>query len=309
MNWAHLKTAEFDFFLAVCGYESRATFVAKEVQKRAKETVILDYGEKSGLSYAKNRRTFELMGDTVFLPLDDEEYISKLKSAIHRCADNKPKDESVTVLFDISCASRKLMSRVLLALDNALKSRLDLKCTYAVSKYYEPPVDELPSHISEPVVGELSGWSNDLAQPPCAVIGLGFEPGRAIGCLDYLEIPEVRLFQPFGPDPRFISAVETANQQLIVEAGSRNLLPYFIMEPIDTYLKLESLVYGLLDKYRPVLIPLGPKIFSAACIVLAIRHAPKICVWRTSSGGLAQPLDIETDGNVAVFHVGAVRKV
>ncbi len=79
------------------------------------------------------------------------------------------------------------------------------------------------------------------------------------------------------------------------------------MEPVDPYLKLELLVYGLLDEYRPVLIPLGPKIFSAACIILAIRNAPKICAWRTSSGGLTQPLDIKTDGNVAVFNVGAIR--
>ncbi|MSU92011.1 hypothetical protein GE300_20870 [Rhodobacteraceae bacterium 2CG4] len=305
MDWSQLKIADLDLLLAVCGYESRATFVAEEVYGNVTQTVILDYGARSGLAYDANRAKFDKMKNRIFLSLDGD-YISRLQSIIQENAKLKPENERITVLFDVSCSSRRLMSKVLLSLDKTLRGRLDLKCTYAVSKYYEPPIDELPSHISEPVVGELSGWSNDLAQPPCAIIGLGFEPGRAIGCLDYLEIPEVRLFQPFGPDPRFIDAVETANQQLIEDAGHRHLLPYSIMEPIDTYLKLESMVYGLLDKFRPVLIPLGPKIFSATCIILAIRNAPQICVWRTSSGSLAQPLDIETDGNVAVFNVGAI---
>lgn len=307
MDWLQLKDAKFDLLVVVCGYESRATFVAKELYENAAETVVLDYGPASGIAYNKNHSKFSGMKGRTFLCLENNNYVSELEAVLKKHADLKPQGESVTVVFDISCTSRRLMSKVFLALDKALKNRLDLKCTYAVAKYYEPPVDELPSHISEPVVGELSGWSNDLGQPPCAVIGLGFEPGRAIGCLDYLEIPEVRLFQPFGPDTRFIDAVEVANRQLIEEAGNRHLLPYFVMEPLDTFLKLESMVYGLLDKNRPVLIPLGPKIFAAVCIILAIRHAPHLCVWRTSSGKLAQPFDVETDGNVAVFNVGTIR--
>lgn len=308
MDWSQLKDATTDLLVVVCGYESRATHVAEEMYNKAADTVILDYGQNSGLAYKKNYEKFACIENKSFLSLESDHYVSELEAILLKHADLKPQDERVKVLFDISCTSRRLMAKVFLALNDTLRNRLDLTCTYAVSKYYEPPIDELPSHISEPVVGELSGWSKDLAQPPCAVIGLGFEPGRAIGCLDYLEIPEVRLFQPFGPDSRFIDAVELANRQLIDEAGNRHLLPYSIMEPLDTYLKLESMVYGLVDKFRPVLIPLGPKIFSATCIILAIRNAPNVCVWRTSSGSLAQPFDVETDGNVAVFNVGVIRQ-
>lgn len=308
MIWTETKDSEFDLLIAVCGYESRATHVPQAVSKNVSSIVVLDYESEGVLAYDGNRQTFGELGKVEFLSLNNARYVTDLRAALLRLMANRETETKVRVLFDISCASRKLISKILLTLDRTIQSHLDLCCAYAVSEFYSPPLDELPSHISEPVIGELSGWSNDLSQPPCAVIGLGFEPGRAIGCLDYLEIPEVRLLQPYGPDPKFIDAVERANEQLIHEAGDSNLLPYSVMNPVDTYLKLDSMVFGLLDKFRPVLIPLGPKIFAVCCIVLAIRHSPNVCVWRTSSGQLGVPHDTKTDGHVAVFPVGALRR-
>jgi hypothetical protein len=309
MTWAETKDSKFDLLVAVCGYESRATYVPQAVSENVASIVILDYESEGVLTYDSNRQTFGEMQEIEFLPLSHARYMQSFEAKLLSLMANIEVDAKFRVLFDITCASRKLMSKILLSLDRTIQNNLDLCCSYAVSEFYDPPLDELPSHISEPVVGELSGWSNDLSQPPCAVIGLGFEPGRALGCLDYLEIPEVRLFQPFGPDAKFIGAVKQANNQLIYEAGESNVLPYSVMNPVDTYLKLESMVFGLLAEFRPVLIPLGPKIFAVCCIVLAIRNSPSVCVWRTSSGQLGIPHDTKTDGHVSVFSVGALRGV
>lgn len=308
MTWAQTKASSFNLLIAICGYESRAKFISLEVKGNVESTIILDYGSEGVLSYGANKQALGTMPQVDFLSLNDDRYVLDFETMLLRHLKNRNVGEKLRVLFDTSCASRRLISKVLLSLDRIAKDQLELCCVYAVSEFYPPPSDELPSHISEPVVGELSGWSNDLSQPPCAVIGLGFEPGRAIGCIDYLEMPEVRLLQPHGPDPRFIDAVEQANGQLIMEAGTNCLFPYSVMDPVDTYLKLESMVFGLLDEFRPVLIPLGPKIFAVSCIVLAIRNAPSVCVWRTSSGQLGVPHDTKTDGNVAVFPVGALRR-
>lgn len=308
MTWAETKDSKYDLLVAVCGYESRATHVPEVVRENVASIVILDYESEGVLAYDSNRQIFEGLGAIEFLSLNDVRYVPTFEAKLRSLMEEREVDSKVRVLFDISCASRKLISKILLSLDRTLQDHLDLCCSYAVSEFYDPPIDELPSHISEPVIGELSGWSNDLSQPPCAVIGLGFEPGRAIGCLDYLEIPEVRLLQPFGPNPKFIDAVEQANGQLIHEAGESNLLPYSVMNPVDTYLKLESMVFGLLDDFRPVLIPLGPKIFAVCCIILAMRNSPNVCVWRTSSGQLGVPHDTKTDGHVAVLPVGALRR-
>lgn len=308
MTWSQTKSAKFDILIAVCGYETRARYIPIEVVDNVSTMIVLDYESEGVLAYDINKEELATAAHVDFISLKTALYISNFENRLASFLRNGTHDEKISVLFDISCASRKLISQIILCLDRTLRDRLDLCCAYAASEFFSPPSDELPSHISEPVVGELSGWSNDLSQPPCAVIGLGFEPGRAIGCLDYLEIPEVRLFQPFGPDLRFVEAVEKANNQLIQVAGESFLLPYSIMDPVDTYLKLESMVFGLQDNFRPVLIPLGPKIFAVCCIVLAIRNSPNICVWRTSSGELGIPHDIKTGGHIAIFPVGTLRR-
>jgi hypothetical protein len=130
---------------------------------------------------------------------------------------------------------------------------------------------------------------------------MGFEPGPALGCMDYLELPEVRLFMPLGVERRFEEAVQAANSALIDQAGKANVLPYDVLDPSNAYQKLESLVHGLLPIYRPVIIPLGPKILAALAIILAIKMYPLVCVWRTSSGSGTDVRNRSAHGEVAVF--------
>lgn len=209
---------------------------------------------------------------------------------------------SETILVDMSSCSRSTIATVLLVLSAAIESRLQLTIAYALSEFDEPPNGELPSHISEPVVGDLAGWSDDLSKPPCAIIGLGFEPGRALGCIDYLEIPEVRLFMLLRNRCRFLAAVESANALLIEQARKENVLPYDVTEPSTTHQKLESLVRGLFPICRPVLIPLGPKFFCGALDPFGVEiESAILCVayiirrWRTREKS-------EGRGNDRYFH-------
>jgi hypothetical protein len=291
--------------IVVCGYEARAKFVLNRLRQPSVRTFVLDYGSKGVFSYDNNKRVMEEVSGVEFLPIDRDvggrlvEKLEKLRGQLQ--------DGELQVLFDVSSCSRSVMAAIWLSIAESLGEQATITCTYALSAFEKAPTDELPSPISEPVVGDLAGWSVDLVKPPCAIIGLGFEPGRALGCMDYLEIPEVRLFMPRGPDERFETAVKGANAALIEETGILNLLPYQVLDPVSTYQKLESLVHGLLPSFRPVLIPLGPKIFASLCIVLAIQRRPLLCVWRTSAGPRAEEYDRQASGEVAAFSVGIGR--
>jgi hypothetical protein len=204
------------------------------------------------------------------------------------------------VLLDISSCSRSVLATILLRLDAIANEGVDLTCAYALSEWFEAPSDELPSSVSEPVIGDLSGWSDDLSNPPCAVIGLGFEPGRALGSIDYLEVPEVRLFIPEGPEPRFRAAVLKANEMLLDVNGNR-AIRYDVRNPEDLYQKLKSLILGLRTSYRPIVIPLGPKMFAVVAMLLAIELAPLICVWRVSAGSGEEVADRGASGETVAF--------
>ena len=295
-----ISAQPFNLAIATCGYETRASYLFKTVALEATRSLVLDYRCEGVLSYDVNKEYYDALSNRDFIDIDDG-INTRLRTALLQAATQVEPGARLRILIDISSCSRSVMAKLLLAISDTLPGRTEIVCAYALSEFETPPDGELPSHISEPVVGDLSGWSDDLSKPPCAVIALGFEPGRALGCMDYLEIPEVRLFMPHGVDQRFEHAVCEANAVLIAEAGGQSVLPYQILDPAATYEKMESLIYGLLTRFRPVIIPLGPKIFAALAIILALRMLPRICVWRTSSGSIGEVSDRTASGEIAIF--------
>lgn len=302
-GWGRIQEEAFDAFIGACGYEGRSRFVLSSLRQTDMPVLVLDYESYGVLSYDVNRRSYEASPQTAFIPVRADAFEERLAIEISGVARARNTSSKIRILFDVSSCSRRLIARTSLLLRSRLPPGSEVVFVYALADYYLPPAGELPSHISEPVIGDLAGWSDDLSKPPCAIIGLGFEPGRALGCIDYLEIPTVRLFVPHGPDPRFLEDVVAANDSLLGEVGHEYVFDYSILNAAETYEKIESLVFGLLPRFRPVIIPLGPKIFSVMAIHLAIETMPWVCVWRTSSGDLAEARDIEASGEVVVFPV------
>lgn len=254
-NWQEAGCASYDLMFVTCGYESRSTFLQTNFQGNAERLVVLDYGSAGMHSYDRNRELLKQASPVGWIDLKQPTPESEIAGWIDVATSDIDEDSRLRVLFDISSCSRSTMAKVLTALAMESKRDVELTCAYAVSAYFDPPEGELPSSVSEPVIGDLSGWSSDLSKPPCAIIGLGFEPGRAIGSIDYLEVPEVRLFVPNGPDDRFVDAVIKANRLLLDEPGI-TVSSYHVLDPVDAYQKLESMVLGLLPRFRPIIIPL-----------------------------------------------------
>jgi hypothetical protein len=62
-----------------------------------------------------------------------------------------------------------------------------------------------------PVRGEFSAYNADPNKPLCLVLGLGFEPGVAMGIISQLEPKLSYCFWGSGVDGRFDKAVRHAN--------------------------------------------------------------------------------------------------
>ena len=299
VDWAEVECTDFDVVIVACGYEARSIHVVERYSGARSLLLAVDYGSFDLGSYNVNRSVLEREQDLQWLDARAAQFGDLVIERLTEALKLKQSEEPLRVLFDISSCSRAVIAKILLAM-KAVTSEIRLTCAYAVSQWFAPPTGELPSTISEPVVGDLSGWSNDLTHPPCAVIGLGFEPGRALGSIDYLEVPEVRLFLPQGPDKRFYEAVLDANDLLLSEAG-RDFIRYDIRDPLDLYQKLISLTVGLISTFRPIVIPLGPKIFAALSILVAIELEPLVCVWRVSAGEYEDVADRSASGEVVAF--------
>ena len=86
------------------------------------------------------------------------------------------------------------------------------------------------------------------------------------------------------------------NEQLFESYPTSKNLIYDVLKPYSTYFELKSLILGLKDNHRLLLIPLGPKILAVLCLVIARELAPEINVWRVSSEQYEKPLNRKSSG-------------
>lgn len=267
-----------DLVVVILGYEPRSSKVALEMSERARNRVALAYDTPGLFAYDENRRLLESR-DFEIHPVSLE-----LSSLIERCIEESA--ENVPgVAIDISSMSRDLMARTVIAL-----WRLSAKRKFMVEFLYSPPVyDEnvQPSSVVESISlidPMFAGLAADPLSPVAAIIGVGFEPNLALGVSEYLDVASVHAFVPYGHDDLFDRATEDANSSLFIADTPCRRASYNLTRPYELYVRLESLVYGLSELNRVALVPLGPKIFSLCCILVALQNEAPIAVWRFSRG-------------------------
>jgi hypothetical protein len=119
--------------------------------------------------------------------------------------------------------------------------------------------------------------------PTAVVLGLGHEPGKALGIAEYIDGRELYAFMTNPAfDMRFTRDVLKMNKQLIEKLAVGHLVEYPLPKMTAMGLLLNSLVEGLSKTHRVILVPLGPKLFSLFCFLFAMRH-PEVSVWRVSA--------------------------
>ncbi|MGB3313654.1 MAG: hypothetical protein WBB85_04535, partial [Albidovulum sp.] len=111
-------------------------------------------------------------------------------------------------------------------------------------------------------------------------------------------------FRPTGTDPRFDIHIDEANVDFGFMGDKRNLFSYDLNEAEPLYIDLRRLVEYEMVERTVLLLPLGPKLFAAMCMIVATIMHPKVMVWRHSTVSAAQPRTISdayTTGKTVEF--------
>jgi hypothetical protein len=294
-------SSEYDVVIAALGYERRSRFVCESLAPRAMVRACCGFSTDHVLSFAENKRWFEDAGFHVeihdnigFMKWLDEVLRRSLTLGKHR----------IRVLVDISSQTRFRIAAVLNAIASCTANvEVDVEFAYALAAFSAPPAEASVIATAGPVLDRFAGWSAQLELPVSVVVGAGYEPDKVLGVLEYLEPGAVWVWVPHGKDGRFLDAIKNANQSLWEHVSEERRINYSVMCPYETFVRLESLCYGLMRWSRPVLVPFGPKIFALTAMLVALHWPDELSVWRVSGEQSETPVDCHAEGTLSGLKV------
>lgn len=289
------SSEHYDLSLAALGYESRSVHAATQHSARTRHFLVYD-GQASKI-FKKNVEAARALDGS---RLAASEPLHLFNGQISQVLGQVSTGQRIAI--DISSFDRR---RLAIVLDQVLQTSRDfdemtVDILYSPADYSPPPAHLSSSPLEAAPIGDsFRGHLRKTSLPLTAVFGLGYEPQRAIGAFELLEPSRAWAFWPNSDDERYEKSLRHANRLLLDVFSPQDVLTYPVLSPTETYYRLESLVSGLTPTSRVVLVPMGPKIFAACCILLGLDQSPeRPAVWRIGTSGMSEPFDSRPRGEI-----------
>jgi hypothetical protein len=293
----------YECLLCSLGYESRSRALAEHISFGPSPAAIHAAGflHGHGEAYVDNRQVLQNLDAEIF-ETNDEDFrawaMGWFNTTPHR-----------RVAIDISSMSRPRIAALVEAIQAAGNENLVADFLYVPQAYKGPALPlEVPAALG-PVSAAFAGWETDVERPLVILFGLGYEPLRAAAAIDALEPALAVPFFPHGSNPAFVNDVEVANADVLRldNQGVTKPRDYRIEDPFTCFAQIDALIskYVEREEARPLLLPLGPKIFALVCLLASAVRNPPVPVWRASPGLLDKPVDQEPEDTLVTLQVSA----
>lgn len=193
-------------------------------------------------------------------------------------------DRESRIFVDVSAFPRRILAAVLDAIRAAVVdgALVNLTLAYRLALFSKP--SDLPAPANRrvaPVHPNMAGWPRVPGLPVHLIVGLGYERGKALGAVEYIQPAHLSLFFPESPEVRFAKQVQARNHELLEGIREESVFHYPVMDPSSQFALLSSLLQALVTNSKPILLPFGPKIFYAVCLLVSFRFS-EVSVWHVS---------------------------
>jgi hypothetical protein len=292
-----LQDSKFHLGYYSIGFEDRSKFVAESLSSNCLMMIAVDLQAPVILSYSENLARAAKRGDRRI----ERSTISLVQQNI--VPPDSRRDE-VRLFIDVSSMDRRTLSVLLYhILCSSPAERTQLYVLYSPGKFTDPPRSLIPVQFSGAVNDLLGGQPRDPRLPTVIFVGLGYEVGLALGVVEAFEPETVFAYAPRGSDKRFDRQVDRVNLPLFSEGRYVSRVEYSVNAPANTFIDLKERILAVKDQARVVLVPLGPKLFSAISILCGYIYSPDICVWRVSSQINEATAQRYADGDIIGFRL------
>lgn len=283
---------EYDLFVCALGYESRSRFIAESQSVKARRRIAMGFPIQQVLHYRDNSRWFDGAGFQIPVLYDHE-----VKAYFEQACKSLVRDQHpLRVCCDISSMSRYRIA-VLVDSLRCLKSQ-NAVCAdfvYASATFTAAPQLLFANSHVGPVLPSFAGWTAEPELPVSAIVGLGYEPDKALGAVEHLQASEVWTFEPVSMVTEFTGALYDANRTLLGFVPQTHRLQYRLERPYTLFQTLHALIGSCLRSSNPVILPFGPKLFSLISLLVASSYTDA-AVWRVSASVHEVPIDRPASG-------------
>lgn len=214
-------------------------------------------------------------------------------------------NESPRIFLDVSAFPRTTLSCLMDAFRElaAEGTCLNLTLGYRLAQFTPPRNDPAPPNRRvAPVGASFAGWPRRPGLPVHLIVGLGYERDKAQGAVEYLQPSFLSLFSPQSPIEEFAEQVAHRNRLLLENTPSEQVFTYEVLEPAVQFAQLSSMLGALVGSTKPVLLPFGPKIFFAVCLLMSLAYQ-EVSVWHVSGEELEESAALLPSEHMAFLHV------
>jgi len=267
-----LQLKNFDVFFYGLGFESRSTKIIASLPTPAK-IFALQMPASNLHAYARNLQFARTKHHRVIV-----DFQAFLSSELPKLFEKRV--GPLRIGFDVSSVNRLMLIGLLNELALLVQVNDSIELFYCPAAYFEPKWLFPQIEKLGPVDSLLSGFNSDPSKPLCLIFGMGFEAGVSMGIISHLEPSVAYGLWGTGIDERFSDAVKRANFNFQFPGFNTRILSYSVRDPKGAFELLENVVYGLTRDHRVIIVPMGPKLFTALAALVGMKYFGDAAVWR-----------------------------
>jgi hypothetical protein len=294
----------YDLLIATLGFETRATYIPRLLEDKTERICGIDYAVHHVHSYERNLEYFQAH-ELVQEPTSAvRKRLTGLVQEVREALVARDDDRPPRVAVDISCMDRDRLAKIVLALTVDQDAAVDIHFFYSFAQFAPDLLGSEGTVLVNRPIEEMEGWPTDPDAGLVCVMSLGFESRLATAAIETLEPSRVIALLPLGEDERYDEVVQERNSDLLSQPSENvHVHDYRVGDPLRTILDLNATVESLSRRARVVIVPIGPKTFALAAILVGIAHPTNTTVWRMSADDGRTPEDRVPSGTVVGLRV------
>lgn len=293
-----LISTTYDLIIAACGFEERGIFIPLMLKNgnHSKKIAFSFSDYKDNNIRLKNEKFYRESNYTVCESsgIESKYIVKELENFIL----DSIKDE-IKILIDYTSMTRIWYGAILNFLKNfETQKRLIIHFSYAIAKFHKPPLKELKTKYFTPIEGYCN--LSVPSVPTALIIGLGYEKNKAYGLKEFFDAEKIFLF--YTKDSLFTTPVMKINKELLILTKDNCKVPYNLQDLLMTKTLLFDICKLLIDNYRLIIAPCGPKPFTLLSFLISLEVG-NIDVWRISGNEIGTHSDREAEGNIVILEL------